>query len=84
MRKILGGSLRDGVNGVIEVSRPSVAMEIAYRQLITQSSVWNSNIGRFVRTSATAKTWFQCEKAVKRWHGPNDSAKKQKEAMQAD
>jgi hypothetical protein len=57
-QNLLGSSPRNGVNGGMGVGRPSVNMEIACHKLIDQSSMRYSNIGRFERTSATAKTWF--------------------------
>jgi hypothetical protein len=56
----LSGSQNYGLNAGMGLGGASVSMEIAYSQLTTQSSAWDSTILRFERTSATAKTWFQC------------------------
>jgi hypothetical protein len=57
---------------------------MACRQIITQSFAQDRTIRRFLRTSAIAKTWFQFEKAVKQWHGPDAMVKGGKEAIRAD
>jgi hypothetical protein len=57
---------------------------MACRQIITHSFAQDRTIRRFLRTSAIAKTWFQFEKAVKQWHGPDAMVKGGKEAIRAD
>jgi hypothetical protein len=55
-QNLLGGrGPSDDVNGGMEVSRPSVAMEIACCQFIALSSAEYSKIRKFARTPATAK-----------------------------
>jgi hypothetical protein len=57
-QNLLGGSPSDGVNVTAGMGRPPVTVEIAWRRVIAQSSMRDSNIQRFAQTSAKAKTWF--------------------------
>ncbi len=59
LHKLAGGGTSNGVGGVVEVKTP-VAVEIACRQVLTQSSAQD----RIQSIEAKAKKGFKWEKAV--------------------
>jgi hypothetical protein len=74
----MGDSPNDGGNVAPGMVGPAVAVEMSCRGILTQSFARERIKLRFYKTKAIAKTYFQCEKAVKQWHGPEAKAKGRK------
>jgi hypothetical protein len=54
----MGGGSNDGVNVLSGMSGHAVTVEMACRRINTQSFARKRIKGRFLKTLATAKTWF--------------------------
>ncbi len=81
-QKPMGDSLSDGLNVRGGGWQTPFCMEIACGPLIAQSSAQDSNIQRFARTSALAKTLvFNVKKLLNEWRRPYVMAKEQKIAI---
>ncbi len=80
----MGSGLSYSANVAAGTGGPAVAVEMACRRDTTQSSMRTVKILRFLKASASHKHGFQCEKAFKRWSGPDATAERRKEPMRAD
>jgi hypothetical protein len=78
----MGSGLSYSVNIAAGTDGPAVAVVMACRRDITQSSARTVKILRF--SKARQKHGFQCEKTLKRWSGPDATAERRKEPMRAE
>jgi hypothetical protein len=76
--------LSNSINIAAGTGGAAIAVEMACRRHTAQSSARTGKIFRFSKASARQRHGFQCEKAFKRWSGPDATAERRKEPMRAE